>query len=73
MDLYTIQSIKSNPLLYSYLRANSSWYKRLNRSSSALKEMEKEAKQYYKLTFSDRFEKFTNSMQMISTFMDVLK
>ncbi len=73
MDLYTINYIKSNPLVYQYLRVNSSWYQRLNRDPKAIKELEKEAKAYYKLTTSDRIEKFSHSIEMISTFMDVLK
>ena len=73
MDLYTINYIKSNPLIYQYLRVNSSWYKELNRDSSSLKEVEKEAREYYKLTLPDRLERFSHSMEMISTFMDVLK
>ena len=73
MDLYTINYIKNNPLLYQYLRANSSWYKKLNRNPEVIKELEKEAKEYYKLTVTDRLERFTQNIEMISTFLDVLK
>ncbi len=72
MNLYTIHEIKNNPLLYSYLRVNSSWYKLLNRDPNNLKKMEQEAKSYYKLTLPDKIERFTNKVELISTFMDVL-
>ena len=73
MDLYTINYIKSNPLVYQYLRANSYWYKELNRNSFVLERVNQEAKKYYKMTVPDKIEKFTRDMEMISTFMDVLK
>ena len=73
MELKVIHAIKSNPLLYSYLRVNSSWYSVLNRDSSRLRDIEKEARHYYKMTFPDKIERFTNQMEMISTFMDVLR
>ena len=73
MDINTIHYIKSNPLVYQYLRANSSWYQRLNRDPDSIHELEKEARAYYKLTVTDRIEKFRHSIDMLSTFMDVLK
>lgn len=73
MNLYTINYVKSNPLVYQYLRANSSWYQRLNRDPASIKELEKEAKSYYQLTIHDKIEKFSHSIEMLSTFMDVLK
>lgn len=73
MDLYTINYVKSNPLVYQYLRANSSWYQKLNRDPASIKELEKEAKSYYQLTIHDKIEKFSHNIEMLSTFMDVLK
>ena len=73
MDLYTINYIKSNPPIYSFLRENSSWYKVLNRNPKALKRIEELAKEKYKLRLSDRLEKLSNNMNLISSFMDVLK
>ena len=55
------------------IKQNDSWYSILNRDSSRIKDMEKEAKHYYKMTFPDKLEQFTNKMEMISTFMDVLR
>lgn len=73
MDLYTINYIKTNPLIYSYLRENSSWYKELNRSSEALRQIEEEAKKFYKQTPKDKLEKLSHKIELITTFMDVLK
>ena len=72
-NLYTINYIKSNPPIYNFLRENSSWYKVLNRDSKALKRIEELAKEKYKLRLSDRLEKLSNNMNLISSFMDVLK
>lgn len=73
MNLYTINYIKTNPNIYRYLRENSYWYKYLNRDSKIIKELEEEMKSKYKLTTKDRIEKLSNSINLIFTFMDVLK
>lgn len=73
MDQYTINYIKTNPLVYNYLREDSSWYKELTRSRDALKLVEEEARKFYKLTPEDRLEKISKNIELISMFMDVLK
>ena len=73
MDIKTIHLIKSTPLLQSYLRVDSSWYKLLNRNPSSLKDLEKVAKRYFKLTFPARIEQLIGNIEMLSSFMDVLK
>ena len=73
MDLYTINYIKNNPLIYNYLRENSTWYKKLNRDGNYLKELETEAKKFYKQTPEDKIEKLSRNIQLISSFIDVLK
>ena len=73
MDLFTINYIKNNPLVYNYLRENSTWYKALNRDSGNLKYLEEELKKKYKLTPADKLAKFSKNMDLISTFIDVLK
>ena len=73
MDLFTIHYVKTNPMIYQYLRDDSSWYKLLNRDRNNLKYLEEEMKKKYKLTVEDRIEKFSHSINMISAFMDVLK
>ena len=73
MDLYTINYIKTNPLIYNYLREESHWYKELNRDSKYLKVIEEAAKKKYKLTPQDKIEKLSQKIELISTFIDVLK
>lgn len=73
MDIKTIHIIKNNPLLHSYLRVDSSWYKVLNRNPNSIKDLEKAAKKYFKLTVSDKLQKFVGDIQMLSSFIDVLK
>lgn len=73
MDIKTIHIIKSSPLLRSYLKVDSSWYKTLNRNPEAVKELEKVAKKYFKLTFPDRVQKLVGNIEMLSSFLDVLK
>lgn len=73
MDLYTINYIKNNPLLYNYLRDDSSWYKYLNRDGMVLKELEENMRRTYKITAEDKIEKISRSINLISSFMDVLK
>lgn len=60
-------------MLYQYLREHSYWYKRLNRGRESLKDVEEEMKKQYKLTPQDKIEKLSRSIEMISTFVDVLK
>ena len=73
MDLYTINFIKNNPLIYNYLRENSYWYKELNRGTANLKQLEENAKKMYKQTTADKIEKLSHNIELITTFMDVLK
>ena len=73
MDLYTINYIKNNPNLYQDLRENSHLYKYLNRDPSSLKEIEETMKKVYKLTPEDRLAKISQSISLVSNFLDVLK
>lgn len=73
MDIRTIHEIKINPLLHDYLRFDSSWYKILNRNPESIAELERAAKKYFKLTFPDKLQKFVGNIEMISSFIDVLK
>lgn len=73
MDLYTINYIKNNELVYRYLRDNSSWYKYLNRNSSVLKEVEEQARKHYEVRTEDKIKKLSSRIDMISSFLDLLK
>lgn len=73
MDIYTINYIKNNPLVYNYLREDSSWYKKLNRGNVELKKIEELAKKLYKKTPEDRLNKLSKNIDMIKMFTDVIK
>ncbi len=73
MDLYTINYIKRNKLIYNYLRENPTWYKQLNRDSSNLKLLESLAKKHYHLTPEDKIKKLSESINLINNFLDVIK
>lgn len=60
-------------MLYQYLRVNSTWYQKLNRNPHFIKELESEAKRYYKLTFPDKIDDIIRNIEMVSTFIDVFK
>lgn len=72
MDKKTIEYIKTNPLIYNYLRENSTWYHTLTREPYKIKELEEEAKKFYKQTPEDKIEKFKEKIELIKTFMDVI-
>lgn len=65
--------IKNNYLLQKYIRENSYWYKYLNRNPVLLSEMEREMKEKYKLTASDKINDISEKLDLLRTFMNVLK
>ncbi len=73
MNLNTQFKIKNNPLLQKYIRENSYWYKYLNRNPNLLTEMEKKMKEKYKLTTSDKINNISEKLDLIRTFMNVMK
>ena len=73
MNVETQLKIRSNPYLYQYLRDNSSWYKALNRDPNSIKQMEIEMKNAYKLNLSDKIDNLNQKIEMVRTFIDILK
>lgn len=73
MDLYTINYIKTNESLYRYLREDSSWYKLLNRDRKYLKELESTIKEKYSVSIEDRIKKLSDNIDLVNSFLDVLK
>ncbi|HIT37881.1 MAG TPA: YlbE-like family protein [Candidatus Onthousia faecipullorum] len=65
--------IKSNPNLYRYLRENSYWYKYLNRSPLFLRRLEEEMKEKYRLRSVDKIENISNSLNLIKSFLEVMR
>ena len=70
-DIY--QRINNDLNLKRFLRENSNWYKSLNRNSSSFSYFVEEMKVKYKLTTSDKINKTMENMNIIQSFLDVLK
>ena len=73
MQVETRLKIKSNPNLYRYLRENSYWYKYLNRSPLFLRRLEEEMKEKYRLRSVDKIENISNSLNLIKSFLEVMR
>ena len=73
MNLDLQFKIKNNPNLQRYLRENSSWYKYLNRNPDSLNVLTEEMKEKYKLRPGDRINNIVDKLDLISSFINVLK
>ncbi len=73
MSLELQYKIKSNPKYLEYLREHSIWYKYLNRSQYSFKDFVSSVNAYYGLRPSDKIAKMINNINMLQTFLDVLK
>lgn len=73
MRIDTYMSINSDPRQKKFLREYSYWYKYLNRSNIYYKDFLNDMKEKYKLTTSDKINKITKDINMIKSFLDVLK
>jgi len=72
--MYDIQNRINNDInLKKYLRENSNWYKRLNRSRESFPYFIEEMKKNYKLTTEDKINKTLDNISMLQGFLDVLK
>ena len=56
-----------------FLRENSYWYKYLNRRGEYYKDFIEDMKEKYKLKPADKINKIMDNIQMVRTFLDVLK
>jgi hypothetical protein len=73
VNLETQFKIKTSPLLDKYIKENSYWYKYLNRNPKNIDYMIIKMKEDYKLTSKDKLERFNDKLDLISTFIDVMK
>ena len=73
MKLEIQYNIKSNPNYVRYLRENSNWYKYLNRNPDSLNAFTEEMKEKYKLRPGDRINNLVDKLDLISSFINVLK
>ena len=65
--------INNNINLKNFLKENSYWYKDLNRNSDSFKYFVSDMKVKYKLTTTDKINKTIDNINMIQSFLDVLK
>lgn len=73
MSYDIINRINHDINLKRYLRENSNWYKILNRNSNSFPYFVEEMKVKYKLTTSDKINRTIDNINMIQSFLDVLK
>lgn len=73
MNLNLQFKINSNELMESYLRENSYFYKYLNRNEAYFDLFVEKMKEDYKLRTKDKITKFTDRLDMFSSFFEVLK
>lgn len=65
--------LKENPYYLRYLRANSIWYKLLNRDPSNFRQFEEAVKKEYRLTRTDRLENIFNTIEMMEKILSSFK
>jgi len=73
MTLDLIYKIKSNKELHRYLRENSYWYKLLNRNPNLINKMNDDMKKAYRLTIEDKIDDLNDKVNLIKSFMDLVK
>jgi len=73
MNLSIQYHINQDQIQKQFLRENSYWYKYLNRNDVYYKSFINDMKDKYKLKPSDRLNKMVDNINMVRTFLDVLK
>jgi len=70
MSQEILKYIREHPYIYQYLREDSKEYQYLFQDNNYIYELEKKAKEKYKIRFIDKLDKLGNTFQMIQTFLD---
>lgn len=73
MQLDLQYRIKQDEKQIMFLRENSYWYKYLNRNNKYYKEFVDDMKDKYKLKPTDKINKMMDNINMVRTFLDILK
>lgn len=73
MSIDIVLKINNDPIQKQFLREHSYWYKYLNRNPNYYKDFINDMKNKYKLTPHDKINKVINNINMINTFLEVLK
>lgn len=66
MNYLVYKKITETPYALKYLRENSYWYKKLNRSPELVDKFIDEMKEKYELKFSNRVEKVINTVDLVT-------
>lgn len=72
MNEFTRKKIQT-PLIHHYLMENSYEYKNLYRDDNYVEELEGKAREYYHVRVIDKIEDIGNKINLIRTFIDVMK
>ena len=64
--------LNNNLLLKKFLHENPKYYKYINRDPNYLIQLEKKMKEEYKMTLTDKIDKFKDKLDMLNTFIDIL-
>ena len=72
MDRKVLQIIRTNPYIYSFFMVDSSHYKYLVNDPSYIKEIDRLAKERYKLRFSDKMDRLSNNLEILKTFLEII-
>ena len=62
--------IRNDKHLFKYIRENSEWYKIINRDPKKVEDMSNQMKEKYQLRPSDKLEKISTGLDLISLFFD---
>ena len=73
MDTKLLEYIRNNQYIYNFLREESNYYKLLYRDKNNIKKIDSLAKEKYKLRKIDKVERISKSIDLINSFVDVLK
>lgn len=72
MNKNLLNKIRTNPIIYSYLREESHEYINLLKDENYIKEIEKKAKEKYELTMPQKLNKITKKLELINEIINVL-
>lgn len=73
MNLDVQFKIRSDNNYGRYIRENSHWYKMLNRNPERFNDFVSEMKERYKLRTTDKISNAADKLELVKTFLSVLK
>lgn len=73
MNLDIQYKLNSNSNYIRYIRQNSYWYKYLNRNPLLFSEFVEQMKEKYKIRSSDKFNDALEKIQLVQSFLSILK